>query len=235
MLFLTRLGQLPFVVFLDRVGPVCAGGFLMRSVILCISLCLLAGCATVSMVPGEATVETSLSQNQSTLRKVSKAFCDNAVEAGWVKKSNGFSDFTAVLIHGRSDLKPKTADNYAAKIGAATAAPALVMSRVVSDVNAARTGLDAVTREADSVLSGGSENETGRADVMSFERALVRAQKSYQSFNTVIGELKSRADNDVDIAPVEAALGAFADSIDDARSSADGLAKKYASLNTATS
>ncbi len=107
------------------------------------------------------------------------------------------------------------------------------MSRIVSDVKAASTGLDAVTIEARSVLSGSSE--AGRADVMSFERALVRAQKSYQSFNTVIGELKAREDNDVDLAPAEAALGAFAVSIDDARSTADGLAKKYASLNSANS
>lgn len=185
------------------------------------------------MVPGETTVQTSLSQNQSELRKVSKSFCDNAVEAGWVKKSNGLSDFTSVLIHGRSDLATEKTDTYSTKIGASTAAPALVMSRIVSDVKAARTGLDAVTVEARSVLGGGSE--AGRGDVMSFERALVRAQKSYQSFNTVIGELQAREDNDVDIAPAEAALSAFAVSIDDARSAADGLAKKYASLNSATS
>ena len=45
----------------------------MRSVVLSVSLCVLAGCATVSVVPGEATVEAALTKSQSELRTASNA------------------------------------------------------------------------------------------------------------------------------------------------------------------
>lgn len=206
----------------------------MRSVILGVSLCLLAGCATVSMVPNEATVETSLSQNQSDLRKASKAYCDDVQKAGWTQSSNSLSELTTLLIHGRDgdDLEDTS---YAARIGASTAAPALVLSRIVSDTEKARSGLVEVTEEARKVLSGGSENIANRADVMSYERALVRAQKAYHNFNVALSDVTSRDDVDMDVAPVQSELDAFATSIETARRTANGLADKYAALNAVAS
>ncbi|KCZ92862.1 putative lipoprotein [Hyphomonas johnsonii MHS-2] len=183
------------------------------------------------MVPGEATVESGLSHNQSVLRKVSAEYCDGAVEAGWVEASGGLAGLASALINGRAE----PGENYAARIGAATDAPALVLSRISSDAQAARAGLAGVSDEARTVLSSDDKNAATRTDVMSYERALVRAQMAYRSFQAALSEVSARDDMDVDTAPVDLELESFAGTIDDARKTADGLADKYASLNTKAS
>ncbi len=206
----------------------------MRSVILGVSLCLLAGCATVSMVPGQALVQAGLSQNQSSLRTASTEYCDAAVDAGWVKSNSGLAGLANTLINGITNDQAQ-ANTYAARIGAGSEAPALVLARIVSDSQAARTGLGKVSREADSLLEETGAQTATRADVMSYERALVRAQMAYRSFQSALGEVAARPDMDMDTAPVDKELGAFEDVIDDARETADRLAEKYASVNSATS
>lgn len=206
----------------------------MRSVFLGVSLCLLAGCATVSMVPGQALVQAGLSQNQSSLRTASTEYCDAAVDAGWVKSNSGLAGLANTLINGITNDQAQ-ANTYAARIGAGSEAPALVLARIVSDSQAARTGLGKVSREADSLLEETGAQTATRADVMSYERALVRAQMAYRSFQSALGEVAARPDMDMDTAPVDKELGAFEDVIDDARETADRLAEKYASVNSATS
>lgn len=203
----------------------------MRSVILGVSLCFLAGCATVSMVSGETTVETGLTQDQSELRTASAAYCDETVEEGWVNASGGLFGLANTLINGESETE-KPAD-YATRVEAATAAPVIVLARIMSDSEAARTGLAAVTSEAVRVLNSPTETKTSRSDVMSFERALVRAQLSHRSFQEALSVVAVRAD--MGVGPVDAELETFADTIDEARKVADGLADKYASLNTSVS
>jgi hypothetical protein len=200
----------------------------MRSVFLSLSLCLLGGCATVSMMPGEATVESGLSHNQSVLRKVSAEYSDSAAAEGWVEASGGLAGFADMLINGRSDAP----DDYATRIGAATNAPAIVLSRISADSEAARTGLAAVSVEAKAVLNSAADDAASRTDVMSYERALVRAQTAYRNFQSALSTVAARADMDMDTAPVDAELSDFADTIDAARKTADKLADKYASLNS---
>ncbi|HAE94352.1 MAG TPA: hypothetical protein DCG65_07310, partial [Hyphomonas atlantica] len=89
--------------------------------------------------------------------------------------------------------------------------------------------------EARDVLETGGQDSATRADVMSYERALVRAQMAYRNFQGALGDVTSRSDMDMDIAPVDRELKSFADTIDDARDTADGLADKYASLSRSTS
>jgi len=205
----------------------------MRSIVLGVSLCLLAGCATVSMVPGEATVTSGLSQSQSELRKISLEYCDRAVENGWIKASGGLAALAATLINGKSDSEENT--DYASRIGASSAAPSLVLSRIVTDSQSARSGLADVNREARDVLEAEGDTSASRSDVMIYERALVRAQMAYRSFQGALGEVAARDDMDMDVAPVDNELKALADTIDSARETADGLAEKYASLNRTTS
>jgi len=204
----------------------------MRSIVLGASLCLLAGCATVSMVSGETSVETSLTQSQSALRKVSAEYCTDAVKKGWIEATGGLAGFASTLINGKSDDESR---DYASRIGAKSDAPSLVLARIVSDAQAARTGLADVSREARDVLETGGQDSASRADVMSYERALVRAQMAYRNFQGALGDVTSRSDMDMDIAPVDRELKSFADTIDDARDTADGLADKYASLSRSTS
>lgn len=202
----------------------------MRSVFLGISLCFMTACATVSMVSGETTVETGLTQTQSKLRAASTEYCDFTVSEGWVNASGGLFGIADTLINGKSDDAPK---DYATRIDAATAAPVLVLSQIMTDSESAREGLEGVMREAANVLQGTAEQKTTRTDVMSFERALVRAQLSYRSFQDALSHVAGRTDTDT--GPVDSELAAFQDEIDDARDLADGLADKYASLKTSVS
>lgn len=186
------------------------------------------------MVPGEALVQAGLSQNQSSLRTASSEYCDKAVDAGWVKSNSGLAGLANTLINGITS-DPAHADSYAARIGAGTEAPALVLARIVSDSQAARAGLSDVSREAHTLLQDSGAHTATRADVMSYERALVRAQMAYRSFQSALGEVSARSDMDIDTAPVDKELSAFEDVIDNARQTADDLADKYASVSSAKS
>ena len=185
----------------------------------------------MSMVPGQATVVSGLSHNQSALRKVSGEYCDEAVNSGWVQASGGLAGLADTLINGRDS----TVEDYASRIGAGKNAPALVLSRISSDAQSARSGLANVSDEADVMLRSPDSGSATRADVMSFERALVRAQMAYRNFQSALSTVAARDDMDMDTAPIDAELADFADTIDAARKTADGLADKYASINTKSS
>ncbi len=206
----------------------------MRRVISVLSLVLLTGCATVSVVPGETTVETSISANQTALRDVASAFCDRALEKGWVEASGGLAGLAEDLIHGK-DAGAVVPVGYSAQIGTMTQAPSLVLARIAGDVNDARRGLSEVSREARLVLEIKDRKAANRTDVMNFERALVRAQMAHRNFSIALDEVSMRDDFDADAAPVTAALDALANTIDAARETADGLADRYADNDRATS
>ena len=186
------------------------------------------------MVPGETLVQASLSQKQSALRSASTEYCERAVDAGWVKSSGGLAGLANTLINGITSDQAN-ADTYSARIGANNEAPALVLARIVSDTQAARAGLGDVSREANALLEDTAASTATRADVMSYERALVRAQMAYRSFQSALGDVSARDDMDIDTAPVDKELQAFEGVIDNARETADRLADKYAAVNTAKS
>lgn len=155
----------------------------MRSVLVCVSLGVLAGCATVSVVPGETTVETALTKSQSALRKTSDAYCDHLAAKGWAEADKGLAGFADLLIRGRS-ASEQTLPAYASEIGAASRAPVLVLARISSDSESARKGLEDVTLEARDVLGNARGDASNRNDVIAFERALVRAQMAHRNFRT---------------------------------------------------
>ena len=201
----------------------------MRIVLLCLSLGVLAGCATVSVVPGEATVETSLTKSQSELRQASNAYCDEVVEAGWVEEADGLASLADTLMHGKTEVAGSPGF-YASRIGASTKAPSLVLVRIITDSQSARRGLAGVTAEAESVLRSGDRNASNRGDVMSYERALVLAQMAHRGFQEALDLVAVRAD--MDVQPIVSEIEAFAVLIDDARITADKLADRYVGEGT---
>lgn len=203
----------------------------MRSVFVCVSLGLLAGCATVSVVPGETTVETALTKSQSELRKSSDAYCDRLAEKGWAEADKGLAGFADLLIRGRNASNEAPA--YASDIGAATRAPVLVLAKISADSEAARKGLEGVTEEARGVLKNARGDASNRNDVIAYERALVRAQMAHRNFRDALEMVSTRAD--MDVSPVRADLMKFSDSIDEARRVADDLAERYAGAYDAAS
>lgn len=196
----------------------------MRSVLVCVSLGLLAGCATVSVVQGETTVETALTKSQSALRKTSDAYCDHLAAKGWAEADKGLAGFADLLIRGRSASQQEP-PAYASDIGAGSRAPVLVLAKISADSESARRGLEDVTREAREVLDKSRIDASNRNDVIAYERALVRAQMAHRNFREALDIVTARAD--MDVSPIKVELDAFDASIDEARRVADDLAERY--------
>ena len=205
----------------------------MRNAFICSAILLFSGCATVSMTSGETVVTTEMSAQQSALRVASNDFCDKAEKRGWVGKATSIFGYANRLINGqKSDDSAKEAHDYAELIGAETHMPSTVFDRIEQDAEDARAGLIKVTGKASRVLSGDAE-KAGRGDVMSYERALVNAQKSHRAFARAADLAAMRAGGVPE--ETEEALASLANEIDAARETADVLADRYASLGSATS
>ncbi len=192
----------------------------------------LAGCATVSMVSGEALVETKATPEQSKLRNVSNAYTKRAKSENWVTPSNSLMGFAKVLMDGASEHRdmPHT---YAEIIEAQTGDVAGLYQRIAMDISAARGGLDVVTAEALTFIATTQTSKASlRRDVVSFESALVSAQKSRRSFAKAIAVVADRSK--LGIAATEIELSAFDLAIDRARDMADNLANVHASTTAET-
>ena len=205
----------------------------MRIGSICIAALLFSGCATVSMTTGETVVKTEITSEQSALHTASNEFCETAEERGWVAKATSIFGFANKLINGDSEAdKAEIERDYASLIGADSEAPTEVFERITEDATDARTGLVEVTGKVSGILSG-QEETAGRADVMSYERALVNAQKSHRAFAKA-ADLAARRAGSVP-ADTEAALASLASEIDAARETADTLADRYAAVTHSVS
>jgi len=200
----------------------------MRSVAVSIfALMSVTACATVSMVPGEVVVEASVTPEQSSLRNVCNAYTNQAKAEHWVTPSNGLLGLAKVLIDGASNKKaaPRT---YAQVIEAKTANVSDLYQRISKDIGSARDGLEVVTSEAQTFIATSSATKASlRRDVVSFESALVTAQKSRRNFAKAISIVADRSE--YGLTAVETELAALDTAIDAARETANGLAKAHAS------
>lgn len=193
----------------------------MRSVLVGLLTCSLAGCATVSMSPGDATVEMAITDEQTALRKTSDAYCQAVTDEGWVNERSSLASLASILISGRrsDETTPQT---YGDEIGVETGHPEELSRRIAKDADTAREGLGRVVAEAEAVRHAGSE--IARGDVTSFERALVRAQRAHRAFAAATETVMARgAEARAAVHSVEA----FAAQIDTARGIADDLLERY--------
>lgn len=192
----------------------------MRSVVISILLAAaLSGCATVSMVASEATVETNLSAEESSLRNVSDAYIDMAERKKWVEKNQGLLDFARVLMEGSSSNSDKDDASYVSQVQAEADNPASRADLIRTDIESATHGLNVATLEAQKLFGADLSARSLRADLVSYESALVTAKKARRTFISALSEL------DMDDAnPTSYALAQFDVSIDTARDAADKLA-----------
>ena len=205
----------------------------MRSVLVSILLAAgLTGCATVSMVASEATVETNLSASESSLRKVSDAYTDLAERKLWVEKSRGLLGFARVLMDGASDTDGAQDSTYLALVHSEAPTESQQIAFVKTDIESAAHGFDVATLEAEKLFGEGLTAKALRADLVSYESALVTAKKARRTFISAIAGLDTE---DVNFASY--ALTDLDVSIDKARDAADTLAdyaaerKREASLS----
>ena len=192
----------------------------MRSVLVSILLVAgLGGCATVSMVASEATVETNLSSSESSLRKVSDAYTDQAERKLWIAKNIGLLGFARVLMDGASSSDESADGTYLELVTTKAPVESDQISFVKSDIESAAHGLDVATMEVEKLFGAGLSAKSLRADLLSYESALVTAKKARRTFVTTLSDLNADEINSASYALTELDL-----SIDKARDAADKLA-----------
>jgi hypothetical protein len=172
----------------------------------------LAGCATVSVYePAEA--EVSLTDDQSILRKAAEDYCKDARAKGLATGEASLS-VLADILGGK-----EAADGaYWKKIGADTSAPASVVSRVRADMNISAKGLVDLDTMARALLGS---SKPSKSDVSEFEKALIHARQSRDSFSDALAQVNKRSDREyqiiLELTPLDQALEL-------ARATADELA-----------
>ncbi len=192
----------------------------MRSVLFSVLLASsLGACATVSMVSSEAVVETGLTTEQSSLREVSNAYTDLAERKHWVEKSGGLLGFARVLMDGASGEDETPAMKYSENLKANSTARNEQVLQLRDDIESAAHGLNVATMEAEKLYASDASAKSLRADLVSYESALVTAKKARRTFVRTLARFETE-----ELEGASGALTAFDASIDSARDAADKLA-----------
>ncbi|MEP1143940.1 MAG: hypothetical protein ABJH52_09480 [Henriciella sp.] len=203
----------------------------MRSIFISVLLASsLGACATVSMVASEATVETSLASKESSLRKVSDAYTELAERKSWVAKNKGILGFARVLMNGAGDDEDTVSNPYAQQVRQNAAYGTAQIDFIRIDIEGASHGLNVATMEVDKLFNIEPSAKALRADLLSYESALVTAKKARRTFVETLAELEIGNANTASYA-----LAEFDVSIDKARDAADKLAAYAADKKTAES
>ncbi len=190
---------------------------------------MLAGCTTVSVVPGQSVAAAPASAEQAALREASDRFGDLAVSRGWITKTSGLFDLARMLSEGQAGEAVVTEAGYADLIGIGVRPSEEIMRALASDALDARAALSGVTGLAVAMAAGTAGESAARADVMAYERVLVNAQKCRRTFQSAAAEAGT-----VPPAMTEAAFAALDAEIDRARSVADQIAANYSGRNGVT-
>lgn len=200
----------------------------MKPLLFCLATLALTGCTTVSMVSKQAIVETELTDQQSEVRERAQAFEAMAADEGWVRQAGGLSGLADMLFGAEQSASDASSLSYAQTIAASAEEPAAIYATVEADASAAARSLHELDLIATALLQSG---DVQRADLISFESALVTAQKCYRSFAEATGVVEGAASRER--RETEAALRLLAGVIDGARLSADQMAAAYADAETA--
>jgi hypothetical protein len=173
----------------------------------------LGACATVSVYEAPKTAEFSIAQAQSGLHDAAAAYCENARAKGLASGETGLGGLGNIF-SGKANDK----DAYWRKIGADRSAPASVVSRVRADLNESAKGLNDLSKLAGAMMG---KTPASKEDVNQFEKALIHARQSRDSFSDALTQVNKRSNREYkitdELAPLDAALAS-------ARTTADELA-----------
>lgn len=189
---------------------------------------LCGGCATVSMKPANLTA--SFAKPKSELNKSAKAYCELAEEQGWVEASSPMM-FLQRSLFPDAESEAAEKDAYYKTIGVESEGLEVVEARLTTDIQSAHVSLNNLNS-----LAGGfvTENEpVERADVASFEEALVTARKSRRSFAEAKDMLKQERNLASD--QIETELGLLDAEIERSKELADTLAAVWQGKAQSTS
>ncbi|MEM7328139.1 MAG: hypothetical protein AAF437_05320 [Pseudomonadota bacterium] len=192
----------------------------MRNVLISVLMAAaLSGCATVSMVASEATVETNLSSQESSLSKVADAYTEQAERKNWVTASKGLFGFARVLMDGARDEADDQDTSYTSQVKRESDGTLAQADYIRTDIESAAHGLDVATMEVQKLFGADLPAKALRDDLLSYETALVTAKKARRTFIETLADLDM-----ADANTTTYALAQFDVSIDSARDAADKLA-----------
>ena len=175
-------------------------------------------------------VETGLIKEASSVEQVCEAYVAKAESEAWVRPSPGLFGFARALANGDSDGNNSESHPYLKRIGADSAPVADLVATITKDVDRARSGLMIVTEEATiSLQSDALDGDRLKAHVISFESALITAQKSRRTFITAFEAAAERGE-EIETVSFDSALADFDMAIDSARETADQLAQAYSTM-----
>jgi hypothetical protein len=174
----------------------------------------LGACATVSVYEAPKTAEFSVAQAQSGLHEAANAYCDAARAKGLATGEAGLGNIGSIFTGG----KPNDKNAYWRKIGADKSAPASVISRVRADSAESAKGLQDLSKLAHAMLV---KTPASKEDVNLFEKALIHARQSRDSFSDALGEVNKRSQREYKI---DEELAALDTALKSARVTADELA-----------
>lgn len=195
----------------------------LRVLVFCLAASApLAACATVSVYE-PVSAEVSLTDDQSQLHAAADAYSKAARDEGLASGEANLASLAGMLSGKQSD-----ANAYWRRIDADKASIAAVIARVRNDMNTQAKGLSDLDAMALGLIGHG---EPARLDVSAFERALIHAKQSRDSFSDALTQVNKRSETEVQItlelAPLDSALAharATADDLAEARSEADASA-----------
>lgn len=175
-------------------------------------------------------VETGLIKEASSVEQVCDAYVAKAESEAWVRPAPGLFGFARTLANGDSDGNDSNAHPYLKRIQIDSAPVSELVATITKDVDRARSGLMIVTEEASNSLKADAlDEDTLKAHVISFESALITAQKSRRTFITAF-EAASERGEEIEALSFDSALADFDMAIDSARETADQLAQAYSTL-----
>jgi hypothetical protein len=174
----------------------------------------LGACATVSVYEAPKTAEFSIAQAQSGLHEAANAYCENARAKGLAIGEAGLGNIGSIFSGGKQNDK----NAYWRKIGADKSAPASVISRVRADTAESAKSLAELSKLARAMLV---KTPASKEDVNLFEKALIHARQSRDSFSDALSQVNKRSQREYKI---DEELVALDTALQSARVTADELA-----------
>jgi len=158
-------------------------------------------CTTVALYE-PVSADITLIADVSPLHAPSEEFCRQTREKGLATGEASLASL-ADMLSGKDGGQGA----YWRIIGADKGAPAPVVTRIRNDMKAAATGIDALSRLAETLMKGDEPTST---DVLEFERALIHARQARDSLLDAFVQVNKRSESEyqisLELTPLDEAL-----------------------------
>lgn len=173
---------------LSGLGSVSRLRFLLVSLVMAVPA---TACTTVALYE-PVSADISLIADVSPLHGASEEFCRQTREKGLATGEASLASFAAMLAGEDGGQRV-----YWRLIGADKGTPATVVTRIRNDMKAAATGIDGLSRLAETLMKDDAPTST---DVLEFERALIHARQARDSLSDAFVQVNKRSESEYQIA-----------------------------------